>query len=220
MQVNFIIFLNSQNQLVYQKGYDLVRHRRINLNRHFFKDFLPIINSSQLETKTQFVLTDLGLSMSSVQPIYKSGGQGQKGGTLIMGKLMNKSFIQSKGNALSLTLALKKINNKGISSFMRVHNVNDFEIEGSYYIQDYAQKNTYKISFISNRNFFLQKQEGMRNSIKYVITATIFFIFLILILLNRFVLSRVNQLSLQLNEIQSKKILNRESKLKRKVKMK
>lgn len=204
-KINYMIFINNQNKLVYQKGYDLNNHQAIKFKDDFYKVFLPVIKSSKSLEKTVLVKTDYGLTMSSFQSIYKSSGEGRSVGVLIMGKMIDSSYIKALGNELSLPLSMNPIENHSVPSKLLIDSINEKEIKGSFYMQDYENNQAYAISLVNERRFYLQKVESTRHLQQYLILTAVFFIILILVLMNKFILSRINQLSFQLNKIQNKR---------------
>ncbi|MGX6445302.1 EAL domain-containing protein [Neobacillus sp. K501] len=204
--INYMIFLDSENHLVDQKGYDYIQKKPIELGSDFYQIFLPILSSDKMNS-SQLVMSDLGLTMNSIRSVYKSNGKGESAGTLIMGKMVNASFIKRLGEGLSLDLSFKQVKPTN-SHLTNVTQISEKKIKGSFYIKDYSEKETFEISFISNRDFYIQKKSSIKQLSKTVLFTGLFFILLITVLLNQFILSRVQGLSFQLMEIQENKKVN------------
>lgn len=204
--INYMIFLDSENRLVDQKGYDYIQKKPIELGSDFYQVFLPILSSDKMNS-TQLVMSDLGLTMNSIRSVYKSNGKGESAGTLIMGKMVNASFIKRLGEGLSLKLSFKQVKPTN-SHLTNITQISEKKLKGSFYIKDYSKKETFEISFISNRDFYIQKKSSIKQLSKTVLFTGLFFILLITVLLNQFILSRVQRLSFQLMEIQENKKVN------------
>lgn len=203
--VNFIVLLDYQNNLLYQKGYNYIHHKPLELDSDFYRVFLPIVQTADEMNNPQLVMTDLGLTMASIQSVYRSNGEGDSVGTLIMGKMVNESFVKRLGEGLSLNLSFKNVEPLTSQSLTRITPLSEKKLKGSYYLEDYSKKRTFEISLNSNRDFYTQKKAMIQQLSKTVLFTGLFFILLIIVLLNQFILSRVQNLSLQLMEIQTNK---------------
>lgn len=204
-KINFMVYINSNNELVYQKGYSLQNHTQLKLTKDFYKVFLPIIQSPDMINKTQLVSTDYGITMSSVQSVYKSSGEGPTAGILIMGRMINDEFISEIARDLSLPLTFQQIRNRNNTSQITVDTLSNTKIKGTLFLQNFSKNETYEISFVNARNFYLQKKASSLVMFTYLLIMSIFITLLILVLLNRFILSRIQNLSSQLNDIQNNK---------------
>lgn len=187
--VNFIVFLDSQDNLVYQKGYDYIHQKPLELESDFYQGFLSIFYSPDKINNSVLVMTNHGLSMASIQSVYKSNGDGESAGTLIMGKMVNESFIKRLGEGLSLNLSFKPSEPLNSHSLTRITALSEKKLKGSLYLEDYSKKDTYEISLISNRDFYIQKKSMIKQLSKTVLFTGLFFILLIIVLLNQFILS-------------------------------
>ncbi|WP_207627735.1 EAL domain-containing protein [Bacillus sp. MM2020_4] len=205
--VNFIIYLNKKNELVYQGGYDLQRHEPLELNADFYQAFLPIIQSKSNLHDTLLVSTNFGLTMSSLQSVYRSNNGGPSPGTLIMGKMISETTIRHMGEALSLPLTIKETKNRTAHLHVNVKPISETKIRGSLFLKSYSKQKAYEISLVNKRSFYLQKKVNIKQLFVYLILTTLFFILIIIVFLNHFVLTRVQDLSLQLKNIQNNKDL-------------
>ncbi len=203
--INFIVYINKQNKMIYQKGYDLQHHKPVVLDPNFYQVFLSILEQGEEINNSLLILTDYGLTITSLQSIYKSNGEGPIAGTLIMGKFINESYIADIGKELSLPISLSRTNNNSLPSLFKVDIISNLKLSGSLFLQDYLGKEAFKISFISDRKFYLQKISSMKVLYAYLLITSVIFVILTIVLLNRFVLSRVRLLSSQLTLIQDNK---------------
>ncbi|MBI0580330.1 EAL domain-containing protein [Neobacillus cucumis] len=207
-EVNFMLYINNQNQVIFQKAYDFKKHQQLSINSDFYKVYLPLLDSPNIGESPRLVTTDLGLAISSIQPVYRTNGQGPSPGTLIMGRLINNGSILELGEELQLSLSLHQTDQRHFSLQHVVKPISETEMEGSLYLQDYAKKKAYEIRLINKRNFYLQKLANVKQLTFYLILTSLFFIVLTIFLLNKYILSRVRELSSQLFTIQNKKDIN------------
>ncbi|WP_026573585.1 EAL domain-containing protein [Bacillus sp. UNC438CL73TsuS30] len=207
-EVNFMLYINNQHQIIFQKAYDYKKHQQLSINSDFYKVYLPLLDAVNNGRSPLLITTDLGLAISSIQPVNRTNGQGPSPGTLIMGRLINNGSILDIGEELQLTLSLHRTDQRYFSLQHIVKPISETEMEGSLYLQDYAKKNAFEIRLINKRNFYLQKQANVKQLTFYLILTSLFFIVLTIFLLNKYILSRVRELSSQLFTIQNKKDIN------------
>ncbi|WP_166242597.1 sensor domain-containing diguanylate cyclase [Paenibacillus turpanensis] len=206
-QVSFIIYLNAKNELVYQQGYDLHQHKELHLERAFYETFLPIAQSYVELNEALLVQTSNGLSMASLHSVYTSIGEGPSAGTIIMGRFIDSKYLSTTAKELSLTLHFQEKDSNSTTDAWAVaaEPVSETEIKGSLTLKDYMNQYTYEMSFIGQRHFYLEKKESIKQLGFLLVLIGLFFILFILLLLDRFILSRVYRMSLQLNRIQNEK---------------
>ncbi|WP_026562896.1 EAL domain-containing protein [Bacillus sp. J37] len=131
--------------------------------------------------------------------------------------IINEQFIEELGKRINIRLTLKEVN-MPFSRRTKVEVINDQKIKGSLFLKDYNENKVYEISYVNNRNYYIQKRSGVNQLSLYIFLTSITTVFLILYLLNRFIVSRIGNLSLQLKHIQDNKeirlrvISNKESK--------
>ncbi|NRD78185.1 EAL domain-containing protein [Bacillus sp. BRMEA1] len=212
-QVDFLVFLTNQGKVFFQKGYDTATHKPIQLNKSFAETFIPIMQNADVTNHTVLVNTDLGLTMSSFQKIYRGNGDGPSPGILIMGRIMDHNLVNELGENLSVNLSLHHYQKKTASFKVIAEPISETKIKGSLYLSDYTKKASYVINLVVKRDFYLQKKANIKQLFFYIILSTLFLIMLIIFLLNRFILSRVHDLSRQLDDIQDKKDIHARIKL-------
>lgn len=204
-QVDFYVFIDNEKQLVLQLGYSLEEKKKFELESDFYKVFLPLITNQDSVSETRLVRTANGLAMTSLENIYQSNKEGKSAGVLIMGRLISDYSIEEMSKELSLNLSLKPIAESEADKQHEVKSVSETLIIGSLRLKDYSKQSAYEISFDHKRNFYNEKKETLSQITLYLIATSLFFIILVIFLLNRFILSRVGNLSLQLNQIQERK---------------
>ncbi|MFS0883510.1 EAL domain-containing protein [Metabacillus niabensis] len=201
--LNYMIFLDDKNQLVHQVGYDLANKRFLKLDQDFYKEFLTIAKANN-NRKTHLITTEYGLTITSSEPVYPSSGKGDSVGTLIVGKIIDEKVIEELGKSLSIQLSLKKVKNPN-NLRTKVETISDKNIRGSLFLKDYSQNVEYELTFVERRSHYLQKKSVVNQLTIYLLFTSLITILLILFLLNRFIVSRIGKLSLQLNQIQENK---------------
>ncbi|PMC33662.1 hypothetical protein CJ195_27400 [Bacillus sp. UMB0899] len=201
--LNFMIYLDDKNQVVHQVGYNFESKVFITLEKEFYTEFLPVVQSRDNE-RTHLITTDYGLTILSFESVYLSSGEGKPAGTLIVGRTIDEQLIKEMGKKLNLQLVMKKVNNPFLKR-TKVKVLNEQKIKGSLFLKDYNENKVYEISYVSNRDYYIQKKSGVNQLSVYIFFTSISTILLILFLLNRFIVSRIGNLSLQLKHIQDNK---------------
>lgn len=201
--LNFMVFINNKNELIYQKAYDLETYNEIELEDDFYKSFIPIIESSIERNPSLISMTKYGPAMSSFQSVYKSSGDGPSIGTLIMGRFVNEAFINQIGNELSIPLTINQVNNSSVYTKPNLEVLSKNEYKGSIFIEDYLKKEAFQISFITERQFFLEKLSTIGVLFKYIGFSSLVTLMLVLGLLNKLIIARIGNLSSQLRLIQN-----------------
>ncbi|MFD2045233.1 EAL domain-containing protein [Ornithinibacillus salinisoli] len=205
--LNFMIYLDRNNEVVDQRGYDLEKRINVDLDPNFHSNFLPLFQSSNQIDDTFLISTSYGLTMTSLQSVYKSSGDGPSAGTLIMGRFINQRSITKIGERLSLSLSLNQLDSGVDQAGPIVDNISESELKGSLFLEDHLEEAIYEISYTDEREFYLQKKEDISRLLGYLIIIGMVLTFLVIFFLNRFILTRVEKLSLQLNKIQQSKNL-------------
>ncbi|MGJ7911613.1 EAL domain-containing protein [Neobacillus sp. LXY-1] len=203
--INFMVFINKNHEVIYQRAYDLNRKKSIDIDIDFYKAFLPAVHDTNDLNRAFFLKVDDRMTMTSIQPVYQSDREGTSPGWLIMGKWFNERAVDDLGKKLSLNLYFKQSNLTNKHMQIQVQPVSESNIKGSLSIKEYSEQKYYEISILNKRSFYLQKMANIKQITIYLIISTLTLIVLMNILLSRLVTSRVRDLSLQLGEIQTNK---------------
>ncbi|MDQ0233655.1 bifunctional diguanylate cyclase/phosphodiesterase [Metabacillus malikii] len=199
-KLNYMIFLDKDNKLVYQDGYDFNNNSSLKLTEDFYKDFLPIVNSKSSE-RSRILITDYGMTITSAEPVFLSNHEGESVGTLIVGKILDKSVVMEIGKSLSLQLSMREVE---LPKLVRnkIEVIDENSIKGALFLKDFTKEETYELSFIEERDHYTQKKSSVNQLSFYLLITCISMIIVILVLLNRLIVSRIAKLSFQLKGIQ------------------
>ena len=209
MRINFIIYIDSQNNATLQMGYDLNKGEVVALQDDFYKEFLPVIENGESISEELLVMSKNGFSLASFESIYQSNGEGPSVGTLIMGKYLDERTINRIGEELSFELAFQEVKSSTeAQKKMEVEILSEYQMEGSILLKDYSEQSLFEINFNMDRSFYIEKKNTVNNIGICLILAGIIFVFLTIFLLNRFIISRISNLSEQLYYIQMKGNVN------------
>lgn len=109
LNINYIIYIDSEKNPKLQVGYDLDNKKIVPLQNDFYEEFLPAIKSVENTSEELLVMSKNGFSLASFESIYQSNGDGPSVGTLIIGKYLDERTINRIGKELSFDLTFHEI---------------------------------------------------------------------------------------------------------------
>lgn len=203
LDINFMIYLDSQKNPKLQIGYDSENNDVLKLQDSFYKEFIPAVENEESISKELLVKSKNGFALASFESIYQSTGAGPSVGTLIIGKYIDEQTMEHIGEELFFELDIHETQNSAKKSQqIRVEEINEQQMKGSFLLIDYTEQSMIEISFKMDRNFYIQRKNIVNNIAISLVLTGIIFVFLTSFLLNRFIISRISHLSQQLNNIQ------------------
>src|SRR5690606_21493854 len=109
-------------------------------------------------------------------------------GTLIIGKYIDERTLEHIGEELFFELDIHELQSATKETKqMRVEEINEQEMEGSFLLTDYTKQSVIEISFKLDRNFYIQRKNIVNNIAISLVLTGIIFVFLTSFLLNRFI---------------------------------
>lgn len=203
LQNNFFLYLDSQNNPKLQIGYDLENSEIVTLPDDFYKDFLLAIENVDSISKELLVMSKNGFSMASFESIYQSNGEGPSVGTLIIGKYIDERTIHHIGEELSLEMSFHEVKSTAnAQKQIGVEVIDEHQMKGTILLKDYSELSLFEMSFNTDRSFYMEKKNTVNDIAISLVFTGVIFVFLIILLLNRFIISRISNLSEQLYQIQ------------------
>ncbi|MCR2805664.1 sensor domain-containing diguanylate cyclase [Paenibacillus soyae] len=209
-RVSFMLFFNASRQLIHQQGFDIYNSEPLELDSGFPNVFLPLIPTDGDVDHTLLIRTGAGFAMAAIHSVHTSDGEGPAAGTLIMGKFIQKEYIASMAEVLSLDLRLgDEVQYTGATpDHVEIAPVNETMLEGTIFITDDSNQSAYEMKLIGDRKFYHDKKESIKHLSLLTMLFSLLFMLFVLVLLDRLILSRIYRISLQLNRIQREKNVN------------
>ena len=209
LNVNYIIYIDNQNNPVLQIGFDSDKKEIVALQDDFYKEFLSATEKAENISKGLFVTSKNGFSLASIESIFPSDREGPSVGTLIIGKYLDEQTIHSIEEELPFKMDFHEVKNTAKSQKqISVELVSEHQMKGSILLKDYPDQFLLEISFYMERSFYIEKKSTVNNIAMSLVLTGIIFVFLTIFLLNRFIISRISNLSEQLYYIQQEGNLN------------
>lgn len=141
LEVNFIVFLDAQNKVVYARGLDYRTGREL---RPPSQVFFPVTEKGNLKGIT---LTEYGLLLLAARPILKSDGTGPPRGTLVFARLLGEEQLSRLSEVTRLSISLRSFRPEEVAGLKPAgqldsgqvfyyRTVSDTEIESLASVQD------------------------------------------------------------------------------------
>jgi len=143
--------------------------------------------------------------LASFESIFPSDREGPSVGTLTIGKYLVEQTIHSIEEKLTFKMEFHEVRNTAPIS---VELVSEHQMKGTILLKDYPEQFLLEISFFMERSFYIEKKSTVNNIAISLVLTGIIFVFLTIFLLNRFIISRISNLSEQLYYIQQEGNLN------------
>lgn len=209
LNINYIIYIDSEKKPKLQVGYDLDNKKIVPLQNDFYEEFLPAIKSVENTSEELLVMSKNGFSLASFESIYQSNGDGPSVGTLIIGKYLDERTINRIGKELSFDLTFHEVqDNEKTQGRIGIEITGADQMQGSILLKDYKEQSLLGISFNMDRSFYMEKKNTVNNIAVSLVIIGIIFVLLTIFLLDRFIISRISNLSKQLHNIQAEGNVN------------
>jgi PAS domain S-box-containing protein len=221
LNVNLVVILNQGKKLLVQKGYDLEAKRRVPLPH----DLLAAISQPSelrsvlthhphLQDKTiGLIHSKEGSILLASRPILNSEGKGPSRGTFIFGRLLDLSEIQNLSETTRQQIQLFQYNDphlppdiKAIKSRLQqtaitTQILNEQKIAGYLVLKDLLGQPLLILRSQTDRHIYAQGKVGLSYYFWSTLGIGLLLCLLSLLLLERFVLSRLSRLSQEVTAI-------------------
>ena len=144
--------------------------------------------------------------MVSIHPTLPSNGVGEANGYLILGRHIDKLFMIEKSKQLALPLTISS-GNTIVEELMDIDHLNTKTAQGNLHIETLKPSEFIRLSFIVERDIFKQGKESVYTFFFYYFLGLILFTIIIMVLLNKYILSRISNLTFTLRDIQKSRDL-------------
>lgn len=221
IDINFMLFYNKSDALVYSKVFDIDQRNETLLPSSLY----TYINENK---KSFFYRPDLNFSQSgiifydknetpliiSTNPIIHTNNKGPIQGTLIIGRFLNTDRINSIANITQLSIIIHPLSSqlpidfKHTSSYIQgkpvfIQPINSTCIAGYVNVDDLFGNPVFILHVGSNRDIYNQGQDVIQHLIISLFVTMAVLLIIVVIILDRFVTSRLTYLSKSVNEIKN-----------------
>lgn len=219
-RVNFMTFISSSGQVVYAKGFDLIKEETAaapeGIQEYLPPDDAPIQEPDAKNGIRGVLLLPEGPVLIAAEPILTSERTGPSRGTLIWGRYLNSAEVERLSQLTHLSLAVFPLDDTGLPADFQtakavlsddkpefVQPFNEELIAGYTVIDDVAGKPALILRAEMPRPVYAQGQSALRYLVIAILAASLIFMVVTLLLLERLVLSRIFRLSREVVSISS-----------------
>jgi sensor domain CHASE-containing protein len=219
--INFMLFYDNSDALVFSRAYDSqVKNETIlpaSLYSYFSNNKESLLTHQSLESsQTGIINYDIKETplLISITPILHSNRDGPIHGSLVMGKFLDDTKVESFGNITHVTVLLHPLSSKISNDFEHassniegkpiiIQPINSTYIAGYVLIDDIFGNPVFIVEVDSNRDIYNQGLNVIQNIIISLILTVVVLLVIVVILLDRFVTSRLTYLTKSVNDVKN-----------------
>ena len=219
--INFMLFYNNSDALVFSRAYDFqVKNETIlpaSLYTYISNNKESLLTHQSLESSQTGIInydTKETPLIISVTPIIHSNRDGPIHGSLIMGRFLDETKVESFGNITQVSVVLHPVSSKISNDFKHasstiegipifIQPINSTYIAGYMLIDDVFGNPVFIMEVGSNRDIYNQGLNIIQNLIISLVITVIVLIAIVVILLDKFVTSRLTYLTKTVNDVKN-----------------
>lgn len=209
LRLNMVLFVNSSGQIVYSKGYDFTNRQETPVPiKNINKKSILVNHSNVFGYVYGLILLPEGPMLVASRPILGSQKQGPINGTLVFGRYLNTEEIEKLSHVTDLSVSLHRLNDLGKQPDVQAARISLSEgktifiepldentIAGYALLKDIYGKPGVIMKIKMPREIYAQGQASVRYYVIALIIAGLVFGAVILLILQRVVLARLENLS-------------------------
>jgi sensor domain CHASE-containing protein len=222
ININFMLFYNQTDNLIFSKAYDFQQEEEIALPAELYSYIYD--NKELLLHHYHYNNSHVGIVLYNLKqtplllsstPILKNNGEGPIDGTLITGRFLNNDRLQYFENITQLSISISPLlyNSSSILShdtfldILRketyIQPVNNTFIAGYSVMDDISGVPVLLLEVGSNRDVYNQGFNVLQNAFIFLFITTIFLIIVTIVVLDKFVTSRLTLIGKSVGTIQN-----------------
>ncbi|MDW7731685.1 MAG: histidine kinase dimerization/phosphoacceptor domain -containing protein [Methanolobus sp.] len=209
-KINFVLFYNSSNELVYSKGIDISENTMISppqsLIDHLGTNDYLLEHSSAESKKTGFLYFADAPMMVTSQPIIRTYGNDSIGGTIVMGRFLDKTEMSILSDVNYVTLDIRRVDGPeelqeepdlqlDSGEYVYVDMENENVIYGSILLNDIYDDPVMVLDVSIPRSIYLHSKATMAYFVMILLLSGGVFAFVTRSLLENSFISRLNKLN-------------------------
>jgi sensor domain CHASE-containing protein len=217
--INFMLFYNNSDALVFSRAYDFqVKNETVlpaSLYTYISNNKRSLLAHQSFESSQTGIInydTKETPLLISVTPILHSNREGPIHGSLIMGRFLDETKVESFGNITHVSVVLHPLSSKISNDFEHtsstiegmpivIQPINTTYVAGYALIDDVFGMPAFIMEVGSNRDIYNQGLNVIQNLIISLILTVVVLIAIVVIVLDRFVTSRLIYLTKSVNDI-------------------
>lgn len=222
LKLNFIIIVNKNNQIIFEKAYDLISKQNFpfpeSLNRLLESQNKYLLNHSDIQKiKSGIIIIPEGIVIISSVPVLTSNNKGPAEGSLIFGYFLDKNVIENLSKITLNQIFVEKIADKNIpvdfkKSLIGISDKNRIVIQimgtdkiaGYTTINDVFGEPALVLKVVTPRSIYRHGQFMIAYFLVSVIIIGAVFLIMVVFQLETLVLKRLFKLAKNLAEIEKR----------------
>ena len=218
LRVNVMLFINSSGQIVFSKAFDLQKEQDVPVPQSLLGYISPgsiLVHHPDTNSSVNgIVLLPEGPMLISSEPIVTSQGEGPIRGALVWGRYLDSTEVGTLADTTHLSLSIQWLDEKQIpSDFETAHSLfsegtkivvrplNAQTVAGYTLLNDIYGTPILMLRADMPRGIYQQGQNSMLYFMLLLIGAGVVFVAVVLLLLERLVLSPLSRLSASVGNI-------------------
>lgn len=198
-QLNYMMYVRGKEEVIYARGYDFLKEEELPIPPGLINQLLSIAQDNNTEELTFLWEDGSKPVIFSIRSIFRSGGKGESRGKLIMGRIIDETYISNMGNALSLSLSINP--DKGSYENDEVEIINNQLIQGNLNLTDLYDQPILQINMLQERSFFQEKKQSMNQLMGNLFSAILVLTLVTFIVFRKLFITPVARLAAQMKEI-------------------
>lgn len=220
LKLNFMLFINSSGELIFARGFNLETEEIVNIPESIMEHLSPdskLLQHPDADSSTSgIIILEENPILFASHPILPSSNQGEILGTLIMGYYLDSNRINDLIETTRLSVEIQQIDNPQMPTdfkqvMLQLENQNetvvfplDSKSVGGYtIIKDVYREPALILRVDLPRSIYAQAQDTVSYFVVLLLATSIAFTAVIMLLLEKTVLSRLAQLNTSINKIRS-----------------
>lgn len=218
LRVNVMLFINSSGQIVFSKAFDLQKEQEMSVPQSLLGHISPgsilVYHPDTNSSVSGIILLTEGPMLISSEPIVTSQGEGPIRGALVWGRYLDSTEIGRLAEITHLSLSIYRLDEKQMpSDFEAAHSsfsegvkivvrpLDAQSVAGYTLLNDIYETPILILRADMPRGIYQQGQNSMLYFMSSLIAAGLVFVAVVLLLLERLVLSPLSRLSTSVSSI-------------------
>ncbi|MET0786680.1 MAG: diguanylate cyclase [Paenisporosarcina sp.] len=196
LELAYMFFYDRNNQFIYGKGIETIP-------TDLKASIQQLVDTLGEQESALLANTDNGLVFVDIKETLPSSGEGEPNGQMVMIRYIDEPFLQTLQNALAIEIDDISIVERIPEQDIRL--LNSHQMNGTVYIPLTSEGNYAQFVVSQDRDYFLQKSKSINVLFFIFVIMILILIALIYVLMDRLIVSRVTNLSIQLKAINRSK---------------
>jgi len=218
LRLNLMVYVNATGQVVYAKAYDLVEDRAVpmptSLLKHLHKGAPLLAHNSTSSSLSGILLLPEGAMLVASRPILTSKDEGPIRGALIMGRYLTRAEVERISNITHLIIEVRRLDQPGLEEELQLA-LQHLPVEGEVFVQGLSESRLGGYAMLRDiygrpgllvkvslpREVYGQGKRVVLYFMLFIVGAGFAYGLITLLLLERTIISRLAELSGDVEEI-------------------